>query len=101
MEQTDRIEVESCCEYYQISVNFLESLEDAGLIQVQLQEGRRYITHDDLSLLEKFIRLHYDLNINTEGLEAINYMLERMRRMQDELASLRKRFEVVDKSQFT
>jgi hypothetical protein len=101
MEQQDRIEVENCCTHYQIEISFFDSLEDAGLINVQMQEGRRYIAHDDLNLLEKFIRLHYDLKINTEGLEAIYHMLERMRQMQEELALMRRRFEDLNKPQFS
>ena len=101
MEQQDRIEVENCCTHYEIEISFFDSLEDAGLITVHKQEGRRYISHDDLNLLEKFIRLHYDLNINTEGLEAINHMLDRLRQLQSELLLLRKQFETLNKSQYT
>lgn len=101
MEQQDRIDIESCCRHYQIEISFVDSLEDSGLITVELQEGRKFISHDELNLLEKFIRLHYDLNINTEGLEAIHYMLERMNQMQEELALMRKKFEELKRPQFS
>ena len=101
MEQQDRIDVERCCTHYEIEISFLDSLEDAGLIHIEMQEGRKFISHEELSMLEKFIRLHYDLNINTEGLEAINHMLERMRQMQEELTSLRKRHEALNRPHFT
>jgi hypothetical protein len=39
--------------------------------------------------LEKFVRLHYDLDINLEGIETINYLLERIEEMQKEIVNLR------------
>jgi hypothetical protein len=39
--------------------------------------------------LEKFVRLHYDLDINLEGIETINYLLEKIEKMQKEILELR------------
>jgi hypothetical protein len=39
--------------------------------------------------LEKFVRLHYDLDINLEGIETINYLLEKIEKMQREILELR------------
>jgi len=39
--------------------------------------------------LKTFVRLHYDLDINLEGLETINHLLEKIEEMQMEILKLR------------
>jgi len=39
--------------------------------------------------LEKFVRMHYDLDINVEGIETINYLLQKIEEMQMEILRLR------------
>ncbi len=46
---------------------------------------------DKLKDLEKFIRLHYELDINTEGIDAIAQLLNRVENMQDEITRLKNR----------
>lgn len=43
---------------------------------------------DKTSALEKFTRLHYDMDINIEDIEAINHLLEQIDKMHHELISL-------------
>ena len=44
---------------------------------------------DEIHKLEKFVRLHYDLDINIEGIETINHLLEKIEEMQKEIVRLR------------
>jgi hypothetical protein len=39
------------------------------------------------------MRLHYDLDINLEGIEAITSLLNRVKSMQEEIRELRNRLE--------
>ena len=41
-----------------------------------------------LPRLERLARMHYDLDINLEGIEAISHLLERVERMQHDLRAL-------------
>ncbi len=89
MEQEDLIPAEDFCIYHNIEYSFITSLEDSGLIRVTSVERSTYIPSDELQKLEKFIRLHYDLDINIEGIETINHLLEKIEDMQKEILQLR------------
>ena len=49
------------------------------------------IVSDELPALEKFVRWHYELAINHEGIEALSHMLQRVERLLDENRTLRNR----------
>jgi hypothetical protein len=54
-------------------------------------EQRRYIALEQLGRAEKMVRMHDDLGINVEGLEAIEHLLRRMEQLREELTGLRNR----------
>lgn len=96
MEQEDLIPAEDFCIYHNIEYSFITSLEDSGLIRVTSVESSTYIPLDELQKLEKFIRLHYDLDINIEGIETINHLLEKIEDMQKEILQLRNSGTITD-----
>ncbi len=89
MEQKELIPAEDFCLHHKIEYSFISSLENSGLISITSVKRSSYIHADDLLKLEKFVRLHYDLDINIEGIETINYLLEKIENMQQELVQLR------------
>jgi len=89
MENDELIPAEDFCIYHNIEYSFINSLEDSGLIRIQAVEQHIYIPVEELQKLEKFVRLHYDLDINVEGIETINYLLEKIDKMNKEIMQLR------------
>ena len=89
MEQEELIPAEDFCIHHNIEYSFISTLENAGLISVTSGQSSTYIPIDEIHKLEKFVRLHYDLDINIEGIETINYLLERIEEMQKEIVNLR------------
>jgi chaperone modulatory protein CbpM len=89
MEQEELIPAEDFCIHHNIEYSFISSLENSGLISVTSVQSSTYIHVDEIHKLEKFVRLHYDLDINIEGIETINYLLERIEEMQREIVHLR------------
>jgi hypothetical protein len=89
MENDELIPAEDFCVYNNIEYSFIHSLEDSGLISVTSVEQTTYIQADEIQKLEKFVRLHYDLDINLEGIETIHYLLEKIEEMQKEILQLR------------
>jgi len=89
MERTKKISVEQCCTYYNIEVSFVQELDEHGLIELNRSGKAKFITYDQLPELEKYMRLHYDMEINMEGMEAIKHLLDRMKDLQQELRRLR------------
>jgi chaperone modulatory protein CbpM len=88
MEPNELIPVNDFCVYHNIEYSFISSLENSGLISVTSVQKTSYIPADEMQKLEKFVRLHYDLDINLEGLETINHLLEKIEEMQIEILKL-------------
>ena len=89
MEQEELIPAKDFCIHHNIEYSFISSLENSGLISVISIKSSSYIHQDEIHKLEKFVRLHYDLDINIEGIETINYLLEKIEEMQKEIVKLR------------
>ena len=96
MQDEDLVLTIEFCRYYQVDPSFVQSLGEFGLIELKEVENQEYIHKDTLHELEKFIHLHYDLNINMEGLDAIEQLLQRVKDMQQELNLLRNRLRIYE-----
>lgn len=77
------------CSSHEIEISFVRTLEDQGLMEIIIVDQALCITEDELPRLEKLVRLHHDLNINPEGMGAVEHLLERIEDMQQEITSLR------------
>lgn len=89
MEQDELIPVEDFCVYHNVEYSFIDSLQSSGLISITSVHQSACIPLDEMQKLEKFVRLHYDLDINLEGIETIHYLLEKIEQMQMEILKLR------------
>ncbi|MEC5144204.1 chaperone modulator CbpM [Chitinophaga sp. 212800010-3] len=89
MENINRISVTQCCTYYQINASFVQELDEHGLIALIRSEEDTYIAYEELTNLEKYMHMHYDLDINMAGMEAIKHLLQRMHTLQKEVKTLR------------
>jgi hypothetical protein len=85
------IAVSEFCTAHQIEITFVESLAQHGLITVETVNEQLSIPDAQLPSLEKMVRLHYDLEINLEGIETIFHLLERVETLQHEMHELKKR----------
>ncbi len=91
MQTDEMIPATECCIHYQIEATFINSLRDAGLIEVTVLEEQLYVPATQLPRLEKMVRLYYEMDINLEGIETITYLLQRMNEMQQEIIGLNNR----------
>jgi hypothetical protein len=89
METEYLIAVEEFCSNNNIEISFISSLSQSGLIELKKVNDADFIVSDKLYLLEKYVRLYYELDINIEGIETINYLLERIDTMQEEIKRLK------------
>ncbi len=88
--QEEIIVIEEYAKQSHTDIRFINQLGEYGLIEITIQEQTRYIPSQQLPLLEKYTRLYYDLDINMEGIEAINHLLQRIEAMQEEMNDLRR-----------
>ncbi|MEO8962561.1 MAG: chaperone modulator CbpM [Ginsengibacter sp.] len=91
MDKDELIPAEDFCMYHNVEYSFISSLRDSGLISITSVERSTYISADEIQKLEKLVRLHYDLDINLEGIETIYHLLEKIEKMQKEILYLKNR----------
>jgi chaperone modulatory protein CbpM len=92
MASTHLISIQQVAHHYGAEEAFLQTLHEYGILRIEEHEAEgACIEEEDLSDAERYLRLHYDLGINMEGIDAIRSLLERMQEMQQELQSLRRR----------
>jgi hypothetical protein len=77
------------CIYHNVEYTFIQSLGEAGLVELQVIDHTTYIPETELQKLEKMIRMHDELEINIAGIEAISHLLQRIEQMQEDLRLLR------------
>ena len=90
------ISTDDFCTHYKVEYAFINSLQEHGLIEVTTIDEHSFIDHDHLKNVERLVRLHYDLDINLEGIEAITYLLNRVKNMQDEIIALKNRLRIYE-----
>jgi hypothetical protein len=91
MPNRNLIPLHQVCQHYNVEFSFVESLNEFGLMQIITIEETHYINDDQILPLEKMIRLHFDLEINIEGIEVIANLLTRVDALQEELRITRSR----------
>jgi uncharacterized protein YqgQ len=89
MELHNYIAVNEFCESHGITLHFVKQLHEYGMIEIVELKNMKYITQEELPKAEKIVRLYSDLDINLEGIEVIDQLLDRIERMQKEIILLR------------
>jgi hypothetical protein len=96
MHKEDLIAIDEFCTLHEIENSFISSLQKTGLIEITTIEERGFINASELEQLEKFIRFHYDLEINLEGIETITHLLQRIISMHEEIITLKNRLRLYE-----
>jgi hypothetical protein len=89
------------CANYDISISFIRSLQENGLTEITTIEETEYIPASRLQELERIIRLHYEMDINLEGIETIIHLLQQIHSMHDEITALRNRLRIYETNELS
>ena len=96
METKDLILIEQFCELHNIEISFINSLQEFGLLEIIIIEENKYLTHEQLNDVEKKMRLHYELDINMQGIDAISNLLQKIDLLQKELILTKNKLRLFD-----
>ena len=99
MERSDMIVLDEFCASHHVEISFIRSLEEHGLIETIIVNATPCVSGNELSKLEQITRLHQELNINTEGIDAISILLKRIENMQNEITELRNKLNFYEENQ--
>jgi hypothetical protein len=96
MSSAELIPATDFCISHNIDITFIQSLHEYGLIEVTTIEQCSFVHTEQLPQLEKFIHMHYELDINLAGIDAISNLLQRIEQMQEEIRMLKYRLQQED-----
>ncbi|MBS1920437.1 MAG: chaperone modulator CbpM [Bacteroidetes bacterium] len=95
--ETDVILLNEFCSTHQVEISFIRTLEENGMIETVTVDQSKYINTNELPKLERIIRLHRELNINPEGIDVINELLNRLDSMQQQMNEMKNRLDFYTK----
>ena len=87
------ITIQKFCTYYKVPESFIDSLYDYELIEVVTEKDSRYVSITQIKTIEKLMRLHFDLDINLEGIQAIYNLLNQVEDLQEQVNVLKNRLD--------
>lgn len=88
METTNLISIQQFCTHYKVPVTFINALHEYELVEVIVSKNDHYLKITQLNEVEKMMRLHYDLDINLEGIDAIYNLLKQVEYLQNQITEL-------------
>lgn len=80
--------VKQYCEYSNIEDDFILKLHEYGIVNFEDRDKELFLNENDIVEVERNFRLHRDLGINYEGLDALKQMLRRVSKMENEISRL-------------
>ena len=96
MDTKNLIPIDQLCGVYEIPRSFIDELCSYELVEVVDMNKERYIPQDHIKNIEKMMRLHFDLDINYEGLDVVMHLLERIDELEKEVNYLRNKLSVFE-----
>jgi hypothetical protein len=91
METTHLISIQQFCTHYNVQITFINALHEYDLVEITITDKTTYLKTNQLNDVEKMMRLHYDLDINLEGIDAIYNLLKRNEALQNKITRLQNR----------
>ena len=97
MGEQEYISVSTFCSSHQLNVEFIHSLQEFELIHLE-QRDELVFPANDLQKLEQWVHMHFAMDINLEGLQAIDHLLDKMHELQNQVAQLRNKLSFYEES---
>ena len=89
MKMHELISIKQICTHYKVPISFLDELYDYDLIEIQSLDNDVFIKKTQIKDVERIINLHYDLEINIQGVDVIFNLLERIQALKAEIILLK------------
>ncbi|QBR12307.1 chaperone modulator CbpM [Sphingobacterium sp. CZ-2] len=77
------------CRSNNIEQDFIQELHNNGLIEIIYQEEQEYIEEEQIIVLERFSTWHYELEINVQGIEVVQNLIDRIESLQQEIREIK------------
>ena len=85
------IPLNTLCLHYKLEISFFNTLNENGLIEIQLVDEIQYVHKESIYEIEKIVRMHKELEVNIEGIDVVLNLLQKIDALQAELLTVRNR----------
>lgn len=96
MKDQEYISIRTICRCHGVSESLIIEMSELDLIELEEVEDEKMIREYELSTLEKFMRLHNELDINLAGIEVVHNLTQRLEEMEREMDRLRKQLAIYE-----
>lgn len=96
MHRDDSVSADEFCLHHRVEASFIQSLEEYGLVETTVVKDACLLPTRQLAELERLVRLHYNLHINFEGLQAVSHLLQQTEALQTEINRLKNRLRLYE-----
>jgi hypothetical protein len=87
--QTDNlVSANQFCIHHNVELSFIFDLQQSNLIEIVHVEEEVFLPLHQIKQLEKLVRLHYEMDINLAGIEAVANLLQQIDSLQQKLVYL-------------
>ncbi|WP_313262446.1 chaperone modulator CbpM [Sphingobacterium sp.] len=77
------------CKTNNIERTFIQELHNNGLIEIIIQEEQEFLEEEQVLHVERFSTWHYELELNVQGIEVVNNLIDKIEELQRELRHLK------------
>ena len=96
MESYQLIKFEDVCIQHQLDDDFIYNLKEYEIVNFIVKDNTHYVAIEEMPIIERIIRLHYDLHINMEGIAVIQQMRSKIEMMQLQIRQLNNRLNLYE-----
>lgn len=77
------------CHSNNIEQRFIQELHSNGLIEIIYQEEQEFLEEEQVYILERYSTWHYELELNVQGIDVVQHLIDRIESLQTEIKRLR------------
>ncbi|MBL4592498.1 MAG: chaperone modulator CbpM [Flavobacteriales bacterium] len=96
MENQEYIPIHQLCTTYQVEITFFNELNEVGLIEITTIAEKQCLHQDNISDVEKMIRMHLDLEVNIQGIDVVFNLLQKVDKLQEKLIATENRLRIYE-----
>lgn len=96
MDTNDLISIQRFCKHYNVPNSFIDKLYEYELIEIIETKNELFIYKTQIRDVEKIIRLHFELDINLEGVDVIYNLLRQIDALKTNIDRLNNRLKIYE-----
>lgn len=96
MNTENLILITTLCKQYQVEESFFSVLNEYGFVEIVVVKNTSFIHEDNVTVVDKIIRMRNDLNLNMEGIDTVFNLLEKIDDLQNELNTVKNRLRLYE-----